>query len=280
MELTHTHRVAGHAGVEIAVHEYAGAGPPLVLCHCTGTLARIWEPVIAALHGAYQIYALDTRGHGDSAQPLERGAYAWENSGRDLLAVLGALGLGPDVRAVGHSAGAAHIAYAEMLAPGAFSKCILIEAIVGPRVAFQGENPLAVSARRRRNVFESVHAARERLGSKPPMNTWTPETLDAYITHGLRVLPDGQVALRCPGEVEAWMYEQGGACDVYERLEELQFETIVLAGGESNVRALAELQAERLPHARLEIWDGVSHFVPQERPDEVAGLIRAWFQRP
>lgn len=277
MELTRSHRVAGHDGVEICVHEYAGAGPPLVLCHCTGTLGRIWEPVIRALGGAYQTFAVDARGHGDSEQPQVREAYAWECSGRDLLAVIDALGLGAGVWAVGHSAGAAHIAYAEMLRPGTVSKSILIEAIVGPRIAFQGENPLAVSARRRRNVFESVHAARERLGGKPPMSAWTLETLDVYIEHGLRALPDGQVALRCPGAIEAWMYEQGGACDVYERLEELKFNALVLAGGDSNVRALAELQSERLPHSRLVVWDGVSHFVPQERPAEVAALIRDWF---
>lgn len=277
MELTRSHRVAGHGGVEISVHEYAGAGPPLVLCHCTGTLGRIWEPVIHALGGAFHCFAVDARGHGESQQPQVREAYAWEHSGRDLLAVLKALKLDHRAQAIGHSAGAAHIAYAEMLQPGTFSKTILIEAIIGPRMAFQGENPLAVSARRRRNVFESVHAARERLGGKPPMNSWTPETLDTYIEHGLRPLPDGQVALRCPGEVESWMYEQGGACDVYERLEELHFEALILAGGNSNVRALAEFQAERLPHARLEIWDGVSHFVPQEQPQKVATAIREWF---
>lgn len=283
MELIREHVIAGDGGVAIAVDEYAGAGPPLVLCHCTGTLGRIWGPVIRELHGAFHLFTVDTRGHGRSAKPGARGAagnredYAWIQSGRDLLAVLDALGLGQGARAVGHSAGAAHIAYAEMLRPGTFARTILIEAIIGPRIAFQGENPLAVSARRRRNVFESVHAARERLGSKPPMSRWTPEVLNAYIEHGLQASADGQVELRCPGEIEAWMYEQGGACDVFERLEELKFTALLLAGGDSNVRALAELQAERLPHARLEVWEGVSHFVPQERPAEVAALIRKWF---
>lgn len=268
------HRIEGHGGLMLRVLEYGpGDGVPLLLCHCTGTFARIWEPVIARLGGGYRVIAVDSRGQGDSEQPLDREAYVWEYSGRDLHAVIDVLRLGSGVLAAGHSAGAAHVAYAEMLRPGTFRKVALMDAIIGPRELFSGERPLATLVRRRRNTFESLDAARERLGSKPPMNTWTNETLECYLAHAFHTQSDGTLVLKCPGDVEAWMYEHGGACDVFERLGELQFDALVVAGADSYGVSLATAQAERLPHARYTEVPGAGHFIPQEKPEAVAGLL-------
>lgn len=275
METPGQHHIAGHGGVGIRVLEYGpAAGVPLLLCHCTGTFARIWEPVIARLGAGYRVLAIDSRGQGDSDQPLDRDAYVWANSGRDVLAVIDALALGHGLLAAGHSGGAAHLAYAEMLRPGTFRKVVLMDAIIGPREVFPGESPLAALVRRRKNTFENLDTARARLRSKPPMNTWTPETLETYLAHAFRTQADGTLVLKCPGDVEAWMYEHGGACDVFERLGELQFEALVVAGAEGYGVDLATGQAERLPHARYVAVPGAGHFIPQEQPDAVAGLLR------
>ncbi len=269
-------RVAGGGGVGINVWDYGGAGAPLLLCHCTGGLARLWDPVVKRLEGRFHAWAVDSRGHGDSDQPEDREAYAWIRSGEDVLAVLDQLDLGPSVCAVGHSAGAAHIAYAEMLRPGAFGKVMLVEAIIGPREFFKGNSMLAETARRRRNVFAGRVEARERFAAKPPKNTWHAEALDAYIAHGLKELPDGRVALKLPGRLEAYVYEQGGACDVFERLAELTFDALLVAGSASYGPALVAGQRERLPHAEERLIEGAGHFLPQERPAETARLILDW----
>lgn len=272
-------RIPGHDGVQLSVWDYAGEGRPLVLCHCTGGVARMWDPVVARLGMPFHVYAVDARGHGDSDQPVLRDEYRWEQSGRDLLAVLDALGLGKDVWAVGHSGGAAHIAYAEMLRPGAFSRVVLIEAIVGPREFFAGESPLAAVARRRRNRFASREEARARFATKPPMSRWHTEALDAYIAHGLRDAADGGVELKLPGTIEAFVYELGGACDVYERLHELRFEAMLVAGADSYGMTLMSAQNARLPRAECRVLADTEHFAPQEQPNEVAALITEWFGR-
>lgn len=269
-------RIAGDGGVGINVWDYGGEGTPLILSHCTGGLARLWDPVVARLGERFHVFAVDSRGHGDSDQPHERDAYAWIHSGRDLLAVLDALGFHAGMCAAGHSAGAAHIAYAEMLRPGTFDRVVLIEAIIGPREFFHGNSLLAETARRRRNVFRNREEARARFAAKPPKNRWHQGALDAYITYGIKELPDGSVALKLPGNIEAYVYEQGGACDVFERLHELQFEALLAAGSASYGPALVAAQGERLPRARQTMLEGAGHFLPQEEPAKVATLITDW----
>ena len=273
-----TLRVPSFDGLSINVVDYGGAGPTLLLSHCTGTFARIWDPVVARLDGRFHVYAVDSRGQGDSEQPQDFNAYPWINSGRDLLAVIDALALGPGIFAAGHSAGGAHVGYAELIRPGAFARVMLIDAIIGPAELFAGENRLAEISRRRRNTFESLGVARERLGGKPPMGHWVPEALEAYLANAFRVQDDGQLVLKCPGPVEAWMYEHGGACDLFERLSDLTAPTLVIAGGDSYVAALAEMQFHRLPDAKHIALENVGHFIPQEDPDATARLIMEWFK--
>ncbi len=81
-------QIEGHGGVKINVWDYGGDGPTLLLAHCTGTLARIWDPLVPALLPHFRIIAPDTRGHGDSEQPENPDDYRWSNSGNDMLAVI------------------------------------------------------------------------------------------------------------------------------------------------------------------------------------------------
>ena len=272
-----TRWVTGAGGVPIHVWDYGGGGRPLLLCHCTGCCARVWDPVVSRLRGSYHIFAIDTRGHGDSGQPDKQADYAWVLSGRDVLAVIEQLDLGAGICAVGHSGGAAHLSYAEWLQPGTFSRVVLIEAIVGPRHVFSGESPLAERARRRRNTFGSREEAFARFSAKPPMDRWHPECLQAYIQYGFKEVPGDGVTLKLPGNLEALSYLEGGACDVFESLQVLQFEALLLAGAESYVAALVAVQAEKLPRATRKLLSDTHHFVPQERPAEVAALVDGWF---
>ncbi len=269
-------RIDAYGGLRLNVWDYGGGELPLLLCHCTGGAGRVWDPVVAWLDPRFHVYAVDTRGHGDSAKPREAEAYAWVNAGRDLLAVREALDLSGPLRAVGHSGGAAQIAYAEWLQPGAFGPVVLIDAIIGPHHVFAGESPLAQGARRRCSVFESACQAHTRFREKPPMNVWSEEALDAYIAHAFDHRPDGTIALKCPPEVEAWHYESGGACDVFEELDRLHFEALLVTGSESHVALLVEAQLERLAHAEKRILPA-GHFVPQQAPGETAELINTWF---
>ncbi len=271
--------VSGFGGELLNVWDYGGDGPPLLLLHCTGTHGRVWDPVAHRLSSRFRVLAPDARGHGDSAKPQDRDAYRWEWSGRDVLAVVDALALGPDRLAVGHSGGGAQVAYAEMLRPGVFPRVALIDAIIAPSVAFSGESYLAKTARQRRTHFESRAEARDRFASKLPMRAWHPDALEAYVEYGLADDPSGGVNLKCPSHVEAWIYELGGASDVFERLEELQFDALLLTGGRSNIKPFVELQHARLPHSTFHCMEEAGHFIPQELPETLAAVLADWLTR-
>lgn len=270
------HTIQSHDGLALNVWDHGGDGPPLLLSHCTGTLGRIWDPIVALLGGEYRVIAPDTRGQGDSERPPDDDGFAWSLSGQDLLTAIDALGIAEGLQAVGHSAGGAHVGYAELQRPGTFGRVILIDPIVVPRGLFSGERPLAKLVKKRINDFDSLEDARARFVAKPPMATWTPETVDAYIAHAFRPRDDGGYTLKCPGYVEAIYYNHGGAVEVYEAFDSLGFDPLLITGEESNVRALAENLHGLRAGARLEILENTSHFVPQERPEEVAQLIREW----
>lgn len=267
--------IEGADGVRIRVWDHGGAGPALVLTHCTGTHARMWDPLVPGLLDRFHVYAVGTRGHGDSDKPQDPEAYRGSASGRDLIAVVDALSPGAPVRAAGHSAGAAHICYAALERPEQYESAVLMDAIIGPKQDFTGESELAWITRRRRNVFRSVAQARENFASKAPMNTWHPAVLDAYVNHAFNERADGLVELKCPGEIEAWVYDGGGSPDVFERLGELKFKALLVTGTGSNTRMLAELQRERMKDAEFLLMEDTSHFIPQERPDEVVELIHS-----
>jgi len=62
------------------------------------------------------------------------------------------------------------------------------------------------------------------------------------------------------------------------RLPRVSVPVLLVAGAEDGLvpRAHAETYAAELPHARLEIVDGAAHWLPFERPAELAALIRAF----
>lgn len=269
--------VKGYNGLNLNVWDYGGSGAPLLLCHCTGTLGRIWDPVVAALGDQFRVLAPDTRGQGDSEAPPTREDYRWDNSGKDLLAVAKHLHLPSGVGAVGHSAGGAHVGYAALESPECFGRIMLLDAVVADRQFFQGENPLAEKVRRRKNTFESMDAAKARLCSKPPMSRWHPVALAAYMAHAFDDAPDGSCSLKCPGTREAWFYELGGACDLFEVLDRITLPTALVTGETSYGHAWVEAQQARLPNAHTEVVTGAGHFIPQEKPAETAALISGWF---
>ena len=272
-------QVTGYQGVLLNVWDYGGGGEAVLLNHFTGGVSRQWDPIIRHWGERFHVIAFDARGHGDSEKPPNKDDYEIIHSGRDLLAVVDALGLETPLNAVGHSAGGTHVAYAEMLRPGTFRRVALIDPIMGPEGTFATKGALAAGARRRRDVFESLDAARTRLVAKQPMSTWHPDAVEAYLAHGLEMRDDGQYALKCPGDIEAWVYELGGAPDVFERLGQLQFEALLLTGDKSHLVPLVKQQHELLPKSEYCVIEQGNHFVPQEQPERVADILEQWLEK-
>src|SRR3990172_121207 len=124
-------------GIRLHYLEWGGEGPPLVMLHATGFLARLWEPIAIEMSARYHVYAYDARGHGDSDKPGidepegPASGYGWEGLSADLMGFLEAHGLRA-VPIVGHSSGAAGAIRLAALRPEYVSALVLIEPTVFP----------------------------------------------------------------------------------------------------------------------------------------------------
>src|SRR5438270_3534017 len=198
----------------LAVHELtrgpaADARPPLLLAHATGFHAHVLQPLADRLADRFHCYAFDAPGHGESPPPAD-GDFDWEKASLEVLDVVDRLGLVHPF-GFGHSYGGAVLLMAEAARPGTFRSLFCYEPVVmpylePPAIDTSNANPLAAGARRRREVFPSRQAAYDNYASKPPLNVFTPEALQAYVDHGFDDLPDGTVRLSCRGADEAETY--------------------------------------------------------------------------
>lgn len=269
--------VPGTDDVTLAVHDLGGRGEPAVLVHATGFHGRTWEPLVQHLHGLHA-WAPDLRGHGDS--PVSDGHdMAWAGFADDVLAVVDALGIDQPV-GIGHSKGGAALLLAEERRPGTFSVLWLYEPVVFPdeaaRRPHNGSNPLAASARLRRQVFASEEDAIANFAGKPPMDAFVPEAVEAYVRGGFRPDPDG-IRLKCRPEVEAAVYSMGARHHAFAGLDEVTTPVTVVRGrlGTGGPADVAEVVAARLPCGRLEVHDDLGHFGPMEDPGAMATSIEA-----
>lgn len=271
-------------GVSLAVTDHGSASRAapraLVLAHATGFCGGVWRPLVPALRERFRVITLDQRGHGDSDKPDS--AYGWHDFVDDLAGVLDTLRL-RDVYAVGHSKGGAAVAGVAAHHPGKIARAVLLDPVLVdplPEGAPVPGNVLAVGARRRRRVWDSREQMIESYAARPPFDVWRRDFLEAYVEGGTFVRRDGCVELKCPGEIEARVYEGAAGSSSIAYLDKVAVPTLIVSGGRSLTLPpeRARQAAAMLRDGRLEILPGIGHFVPMEAPDEVLRLLGAFLE--
>ncbi len=251
--------------------------PPLILIHATGFLAALWSPIAEQLSSTFRVVAMDQRGHGDSAKPTD--GYTFDVLADDTQRLIEKLDLERPF-AVGHSSGGTTIVVHAEKYSGVIQRSVLIEPIL-PRpdwyeVPNTNPNLLAEGARKRRAVRPSRQEMFEAYQSRPMFERWREDILHMYVNEGTADRDDGQVELKCPPEVEAQFFEAVTEVDAWPSLAEFTMPTLLLWGAESHLitRGYADQLDEALPNVVTVLVDGTTHFLPQERPAEVARLIQ------
>jgi lipase len=232
-------------GLSLALVDWGGDGPLVVFSHANGFCADVFGCVAERLRERFRVVGYDSRGHGDSDKPAPPEPYAWEEFARDTEAVTAAilreLGRERVALGIGHSFGGTCMLAAAGRRPERFERIALLDPVILPRPGDDsgwrpppGTHPSAAIARRRAHVFPSRAVARERWLAKGTFADWDPRALDLYLTHGFADRPDGQVELKCSGEVEASVYEAGGAFDPWREVAALRAPGLLLHAGQGN----------------------------------------------
>lgn len=275
--------VDSSGGVRIVLHDLGGEGPPMLLAHATGFHAHCWEPTATVLARHHHVVALDHRGFGD-ADAVETATLEWSGYGDDALAAARHVSLmhgGEPVIGVGHSMGGASLVMAATLEPSLFRALFLYEPIIfppsDPSAGERPSSPLPAGARKRRARFANHDEALANFSSKPPMSTFDPVAREAYVRHGFKPTPEGDIELKCLPEHEARTYETGGSAPVWDALSRVVTPVWVMSGGLAPFQpsAFAQAVAENIPGSHFVRWDEMSHFGPLEHPVPIAEFVAA-----
>ncbi len=264
-------------GIEIALWEWPGVGPPVFFCHATGFHAHIWDQVIAQLPERHCI-AFDARGHGRSSKPAP--PYPWREFGADVAALAESLGLTSAI-GVGHSLGGHAVTLGAALRPAAFSALVLFDPVIRARNEYVGPWKKTEFVAKRRNQWASAQEMFERFENRPPFESWNRQVLRDYCEHALQADGDGYI-LACPPAIEAPIYDGSTAVEsnIYAEIATIQIPVQVVRAGRNRNPGDVMGPSLTTPDLASSFTRGRdtclaehSHFIPMEAPEAAAKIV-------
>ncbi len=270
-------------GIELALLDWGGSGPLVILSHANGFCAGMWDEVANVLRQSYRVVGFDSRGHGDSDVPTPPDAYVWDEFVAALVALaellVPELGGGRPAWAIGHSFGGTVSMVAAATRPDLFGRVAMLDPVlIPPDIANQPEraervNFMAETARKRRHVWPSRDEVRASWQARPPFEHWTAAALDLYLLEGLRDREDGWVELKCSGEVEAAVFGNRSHWELWKMAERLSVPTLLLFAARGHfVRTVTDELARRA--RELQVVDvPAGHLLPMEAPEQVTARL-------
>lgn len=255
-----------------------GDGRPLVLLHGITLNAELWSPQLRDLSAQFRVLALDLRGHGRSKAGTDR--FGLPVLGRDLATVLIKLDL-RDALVVGHSMGGMTalrfaVDHADVLADRVSGLGLVATAASLPTYPFLVPRLTALGA-----------LIVDRLDDGRPLRSMRFSGNDLSLLLCRSVFgrdPSAAAIEQVRASIEAMADEPLQRSlvglfdhDLRNELETIRTPSFVVVGTRDILtpRPFARVLAERLPDCELHVLDQAGHQLMQERPDEVAELIRA-----
>lgn len=280
-------RAVDSHGLQIAVHEWGDEGsPPLMVAHggfdFAGTF-DVFAPMLA--EAGWRVVSWDHRGHGDSEHAA---LYSWEADLRDAVAVFDSVSSAP-MPVIGHSKGGSLMLQLADALPHRVSHLVNIDGLPSrrsfPDVSDHQRTKLLaqeltgwldhrrslVDAQRKPGTIDELADRRARMNPR-----LTPEWLRYLVTVGGREDADGwrwkiDPTLRFGG-FGPWRPEWS-----MMRLPDIGCPVLAMLGTEPDPMGWGTLPDDVLSHlppgGRLELLDGVGHFLHIEDPRRVADLV-------
>lgn len=280
-------RTVDSNGLAIAVHEWGDeADPPLLLAHggfdFAGTF-DVFAPLLA--DAGYRVVSWDHRGHGDSEHAA---FYSWEADVRDAVHVIDSVTTAP-LPVVGHSKGGGLMLQLADALPHRVSHLVNLDGVPSrslfPDVADHQRTALLAQeltgwldhrrgladARRKPGTIDELAARRGRMNPRLPV-----EWLRYLVTVGAFESEDGwrwkiDPSMRFGG-FGPWRPEWS-----LMRLPAIGVPVLAVLGTEPDPMGWGtgpdDVVSHLPPGGRLEVIDGVGHFVHIEQPRLVADLV-------
>jgi 3-oxoadipate enol-lactonase len=263
-------------GIELAVAEEGAGGRPFLLLHgFTGAKEDFALPLEidgtgpSALRrladAGWHAVAPDQRGHGDSGQPEDDGAYTIESYAADAIALADALGW-DRFALLGHSMGGMIAQAVALTAPARVHALVLMDTGPGPlRGVDRAQADLAATIAKEEGMPRLAALMAERRGQSP---LETPASLRLLRERpGWPEFGDRKVAACSPAMYAAMMrviFEQE---DRLPALAGLPMPTLVVVGEQDTpFLAPARRMADTIPGARLEVIPDAGHSPQFEHP--------------
>jgi pimeloyl-ACP methyl ester carboxylesterase len=248
-------------GVRLA-YDVTGAGQPVLLVQGLGYGRRGWGPAPGILARQFQVVTYDSRGFGESDVPP--GPYRTPELAEDAVAVLDAAEI-DRAHVIGISLGGMVAQELVLAHPERVWKLVLCSTTAGgPKAVPTPQQTVALMARAPR--LDPAEALRLFV-----TNALSPEASSELV--------DEIVAYRRanPPDPAGWyaLAAAGAAHDAMARLGGIRVPTLVVHGTADNVVDVenASLLADAIPSARLELFEGVGHLLPWERPEAFTTLV-------
>jgi pimeloyl-ACP methyl ester carboxylesterase len=267
--------------------DWGGSGAALHFAHANGFPPGTYRKLVEELTKSHHVYSMSARPLWPDVQPqVLRG---WSPLAEDLRAQLGRRGM-RDIVGVGHSLGAVTSLLAAASDPGLFSAIIAVDPLIltgahslfwgtVKAVGLDGRVGIVRGARRRRELWSDRDQVRSSYSSKKIFAGWDPEVLEDYLDTGMVDLGDGGVRLRYPKEWEAKIFA-AAPHNLWPELRKVSVPTLFVQGEHSDTFVdAARLRVEReVPGSRTMVMADSSHFVPMERPRELARVIEEFLE--
>lgn len=267
-------------GVRLAVREWPGDGPPILLLHGLASTSHIFDLVAPRLAPPFRVVAYDQRGHGESGKP--GAGYGFDHTAGDALEVIRALRLRRPVL-VGHSWGGNVALEAAVRAPRRVAATILID---GGFVRLRDDMDWPTARKRLAPPQLAGMRVEDFLAMVRTMFEGTIEItpeVESGVMALMHVSADGRIRPRLSRRNHMRILRALWEHDPVVLLERGPAPVLALATREANpapgerafheakVRAAAQIRSIG-GHVRFEWIDGI-HDVPIQRPRAVASRI-------
>jgi 3-oxoadipate enol-lactonase len=246
-------------------HSRRGAGEPLLLIMGMGGHHLMWsEPFLRLLEPDFDIVAFDHRGIGTSDRADD--PFSIADLAEDAVSVLDTVGW-DTAHVFGISLGGMVAQELAITHPDRLRTLTLGCTYPGQGGDIDAPGPL-------RAVEASASGDKElaiRVGFE--VNVSRAYAADAA---NFDVFHDTALAVRVPVPVVMMQFQAAIAHDALGRLAQITAPTLVLHGtaDEMLLASNGKLLAERIPGARLELFEGAGHLFWWEHPERVATLLR------